>query len=846
MEVDLTNCEREPIHQLGHVQSFGCLIALSPDWLVLHASANAEEHLGIAAQDMVGNPLRSYFSDMALHEIRTEIQTLSSPDAVGRCYDLQVRDGDERHFHVAVHRSGQSIIVELEPVLEPGRRKDALPQVRGMVERLKTSRDVAELCKNAARFMKALCGFDRVMVYRFAPDDSGEVIAEATAPGMEPFLGLRYPASDIPKQARALYKRSPIRIISDVNDRVSPILPETGTSGEPVDLSLSTLRAVSPIHLEYLRNMGVAASMSVSIMDGDRLWGLFACHHDTPRKLDYAARSACDLFGQMFGFLLTQVTSRSALEEADRARDSHNALMRQLAEGGSIVDDFDVIVDELRRLIEFDGAIGWVDGEFCQFGVTPTREETMALVRFLNTTPTSSVYATDCLQRAYPPAADFVERAAGLMALPVSRSPRDYVILFRREVARTVTWAGNPEKPVEVGPNGVRLTPRKSFEAWTDTVSGHSAEWTAAERQVAEAIRITLLEVVLRLSDAANADRKRAQEKQELLVAELNHRVRNILNLIRGLVDQGKSDSSTVSEFTQVVGDRIHALARAHDLITSATWEAASLTGMIETEVAAYLGDKQHRVHLPDTDAIIHPDALSTLALVFHELTTNSAKYGALSDSSGSIEIGLEKQPDGGVIITWKERGGPVVKPPMRRGFGSTVIERSIPFELGGKADISFPLKGVEAEFYIPDRHVKGFESRVAQPAPAPSSAAAKPSASFGGTALLVEDNLIIAMDSEHFLMELGAQKVLTASTVRQALEFVTEESPDYAVLDVNLGTETSIQVAQDLAARGIPFAFATGYGEASGLLEQFADAPVLTKPYDKRALEGALARILG
>ena len=182
----------------------------------------------------------------------------------------------------------------------------------------------------------------------------------------------------------------------------------------------------------------------------------------------------------------------------------------------------------------------------------------------------------------------------------------------------------------------------------------------------------------------------------------------------------------------------------------------------------------------------------------------------------------------------------------MRRGFGSTVIERSIPFELGGKADISFPLKGVEAEFYIPDRHVKGFESRVAQPAPAPSSAAAKPSASFGGTALLVEDNLIIAMDSEHFLMELGAQKVLTASTVRQALEFVTEESPDYAVLDVNLGTETSIQVAQDLAARGIPFAFATGYGEASGLLEQFTDAPVLTKPYDKRALEGALARILG
>ncbi|WP_435417392.1 HWE histidine kinase domain-containing protein [Parerythrobacter aurantius] len=850
MEVDLTNCDREPIHQLGHIQSFGCLIVLSPDWLVLHASTNVEEHLGLAPQNMIGLPLRAFLSEGAMHEIRTQVQTLSSPDSVGRWYDLQALPQSERLFDLAVHRSGQSTIIELEPVVESGRRRDLLPQVRGMIERLKNSSDVANLCHEAARFMKVLNGFDRVMVYRFAEDETGEVISEAVGPQMEPFLGLRYPASDIPRQARALYKRSPIRIISNVDDELSPIVPEHGSDGQPIDLSLSTCRAVSPIHIEYLRNMNVAASMSVSIMDGDRLWGLFACHHQSPRRLNYAIRSACDLFGQMFGFLLSQIMTREAFQHLEGARGSHNALMRRLAEGKSLVEDFSVVVEELSTLIQFDGAIGWIDGHFCHQGFTPTKEETLPLLRFLNTTPTGAIYATDSIRQVYPPGADFVARAAGLMALPVSRSPRDYVVLFRREAARNVTWAGNPQKPVELGPNGVRLTPRKSFEAWTEKVAGFSEPWTVAERHAAEAIRVTLLEVVLRISDAANADRKRAQEKQELLVAELNHRVRNILNLIKGLIAQGKSETMSVADFTQVVGDRIHALARAHDLITSTTWEPASLSGMIQTEVAAYLGAKQGRVKLPDFDPIIHPDALSNLALVFHELTTNSAKYGALSDSTGRIDIATEQHEDGGVTIRWVESGGPVVKPPLRRGFGSTVIERSIPFELGGEAEITYPVTGVKARFFIPERFVASFVERGGSPAgsaPAADDPTPPPlaNASFPGTALLVEDNLIIALDGEQFLGQLGANRVHVASTARRAMEVLAEEKIDYAVLDLNLGNETSLPVAAELAARRIPFTFATGYGEASALLAEFKDRPVLTKPYDMRALETALSQIM-
>ena len=847
MDVDLTNCDREPIHELGHVQSFGCVVVVSPDWLILHSSKNAETYLGAAVEDMIGMPLRDYVTPQALHDIRSEIQTLSGPDSIVRRYGIVLREGHDSRVNVAIHRTGPNIVIEIEDVSEGARRpEESLSDVRGMIERLKSCDTVEELCSQAARCVRVLSGFDRVMVYSFASDGTGEVVAEALTSGMEPFKGLRYPASDIPKQARALYKRSTMRIISDVEDNVSPIIPETSAAGKKVDLSLATLRAVSPIHLEYLRNMGVAASMSISIMDGDDLWGLFACHHNTPRRLDHATRSACDLFGQMFGFLLAQLISKKAFEESQRARGAHNSLMRQLAEGGSIIGDFSLIVDELEKLIEFDGAAAWIDGEFCQSGTTPTREEVQGLVRFLNTADMSSVYATDYLQSVYQPAGDFVDRSAGLLALPVSRTPRDYLILFRREVARKVTWAGNPEKPVELGPNGARLTPRKSFEAWTTMTAGQSAEWTTAEMQIAEAIRVTLLEVVLRLSDQANSERKRAQEKQELLIAELNHRVRNILNLIRGLVGQGQSHTQSLSEFTRVVGDRIHALARAHDQITSETWNAASLASVIQTEFAAYLGDKKGRANYNGPDAIVEPEALSTLALVIHELTTNSAKYGALSDSRGSIDIDVESDGTGGMRLQWKEAGGPAVKPPMRRGFGSTIIERSIPFELGGTAEISYRIAGVEAEFYVPSRHIKQFvdANRSVEVNTQPEVTVSQTKA-LEGTVLLVEDNLIIALDTEHFLEDLGASKVLTASSVAEALRLIDEEELTCAVLDLNLGAETSIEVARKLTEKAIPFAFATGYGEASELLADFEQVPVLTKPYDKTLLAAKLTAAL-
>ena len=839
-DIDLTNCDREPIHIPGRVQHFGFLIAVTSDWIVSHVSRNAGDMLGIDGEIRTGMPLGDLFDRDAIHDMRTQLQMLSGPDSVGRLFDLHLGiDGGP--FDVAIHVSGRSIVIEGERCAA-NRRTDPSSYVKPMVERMKGAKDLKGLCDIAVRQVKALTDYDRVMVYRFGADDSGEVIAEACMPGMEPYLGLRYPASDIPRQARALYERNLLRVIADVDDEGAEIVPVLSPEGQPLDLSMSTTRAVSPIHLEYLRNMGVRASMSISILRRGKLWGLFACHHEIPMVPTYPVRTAAELFAQFFSFLLDQKQGDAERSATDRGRMLHDRLMVRLAENTSINDNFEAIIEAVAPVIPHDGAVGWIDGEFLSVGKTPTQEDFATLVPFLNTTAAGRLFSTNCLSRPFPMAQAFAERAAGALVLPVSRKPRDYIILFRQEVVQSVRWAGSPDKPVEAGPNGTRLTPRKSFEAWKQTLRHHCIDWTDEEMQTAESLRVTLMEVVLRMASASMFEQARSQEQQELLIAELNHRVRNILNLIKSLIKQSADGQDDIDAFTKVIGGRIHALARAHDQITRENWSTASLYDLIQTEAAAYLGDRQSRIRVTGPDAMLHPHAFSTMALVIHELLTNSAKYGALVDSLGNVTVSLEHGANGVLQIGWEETGGPPVIAPTRRGFGTTIIERSIPYELKGTAEVVYDPAGVRATFAVPADGIDRFETRRTRPVAA-SEAVARASVSLGNV-LLVEDNMIISLDAESFLTELGAETVVTASSNRQAIREMDEKAFDFALLDVNLGMETSTPVAQRLSRDGIPFIFATGYGEMRELNELFPDTPMVQKPYDCESLARAIAKI--
>jgi len=845
--VDLTNCDREPIHILGAIQPIGFLLSLTADWIIARASANSAEFIGRTPEDLIGKPLRDFFPAETVHELRNRTAMLRGPDAVERLFDTVIVQGAPT-FDIAVHFSGGQIVIEAEPA--SGEHGDATGMVRSMITRLDQAPDSPSFFREGARQVRALTGFDRVMVYRFAPDDSGEVVAEACKPGIGNFLGLRYPATDIPVQARALYKRNLLRIITDVNAVPVPIVPAVDEAGKPLDLSLSVLRSVSPIHIEYLKNMGVRASMSISIIVEGRLWGLFACHHYAPRCPSFERRSVSELFAQMFSMRLESRERQETVEFERRARDISDQLLGAVASDETLLKDPDWLADILTNAIPADGVGVWISGNYAFSGTTPPTEGFRKIIRALNGTAAGKVFATDRISSIVPGAEAYASAAAGMLAIPISRAPRDYVVLFRSELIRSVRWGGDPHKPVEFGPNGPRLTPRESFAEWKELVEGQSQPFTPSELRVAETLRATLIEVVLRLADEASAERQQAGARQELLIAELNHRVRNILGVIRGLIRQSQPTEEAVKDFVRVVDGRIHALARAHNQITDDHWGPAPMQALIDAEAAAFV-DEHERVVSEGDPVLLNPQAYSTMALVVHELVTNSTKYGSLSVPEGEVRISWDRNKAGDLVLTWCESGGPTVKPPSRKGFGTTIIDRSVPYDLGGAASIAYKPEGVEAIFRIPARHVsepKTFAGPAIRfPRPAPGHPQAPPYRVLEGQKLLlVEDSLIIALDAEDIAGRLGAETVMTAATVEAALDSIDAGHPTVAMLDINLGDRTSFAIADRLMDLGVPFLFATGYGEQAQLPEDHRGRTVVQKPYTLENVARAMDELLG
>ncbi|GHC74919.1 HWE histidine kinase domain-containing protein [Limoniibacter endophyticus] len=844
--VDLTNCDREPIHKLGAIQPFGFLIAVAANWYITRASVNIATYLGIEHHDAIGQPLSSVLHSEAIHTIRNRLTIVRTPNIVERIFGLRLQENGPL-FDIAVHMSDGVVIIEAEPCQEE-EQLSASSSVRAMMARLDQAATVEAFCREGARQMRAITGFDRVMIYRFDQDGAGEVVAEAAKPGIGSFMGLHYPASDIPSQARALYRRNLFRIIADVEATPVPVFPAGNEHDHPLDLSMSILRSVSPIHIEYLKNMGIGASLSISIIVDGELWGLFACHHYSPRLPSFERRSTGELFGQMFASRLESRERHLALAFETRARQIADQVLTSVADNATLLEDPAWLSEALSSVVPADGIGVWINGRHALSGMTPTAEQFECIVKALNKNNARRIFSTDHLGSAMPEIV-LDGSVAGLIAIPISRFPRDYVVLFRQEIIRTVRWAGDPYKPVEYGANGPRLTPRKSFESWSELVSNRSVPFSSAEIRVAETIRVTLIEVVLRLTDEANRERQRSHERQELLIAELNHRVRNILSLISGLVRQSRSSGDTVSAYVEQLEGRIQSLARAHDQITRDSWSPAPLSMLLEAEAEAYLGKTSARLSLEGSNVLLQPEAYSTAALVFHELVTNSAKYGSLSDG-GRVAVCWTLAGNGDLAITWRENGGPPVKEPTRQGFGTTIIRRSIPYDLGGRAEVTFAPEGLTAQFIIPARYVTYSEEIISskhnesgRSAPTDRTPSVKNPLA-GKRILLVEDNLIIAMDGEDILTLLGATEVVTASSVSQALELIEERSFDLALLDINLGNETSHRIAEKLLGGPTKFVFATGYGEMGNTFDDFPDAIVLQKPYTIESVAALLERI--
>ncbi|HVQ32890.1 MAG TPA: GAF domain-containing protein [Lysobacter sp.] len=485
------DCAREPIHLSGAIQPHGYLLSCTlPDWTVRQASANVADLLDMPATEVIGRSLREHVADDVLEPLLEAIDLLEPGASPQRAAIGNI--GTLAHLcDIGVHVANGLVHLELEPRAVTSTRQTPTVVAQRMIARVTAAPDMRGFHQRTAEEIRQLTGYDRVMVYRFRHDDAGEVIAEARADDMEPFLGLRYPASDIPPQARALYVRNRIRVIPDAHYAPVPIVPGRDDQGAPLDLSQHALRSVSPVHLEYLRNMGVAASMSISIICGGRLWGLIACHHREPRLVPPALRAAADMFSLFVSMRVSAAEQALVSQQEEHAR----AVRERLALRLSGPDDVSIALAKalplVAEMLPVDGVALRIDGQWQAHGRTPalaglSRALEWARARGVERLP----HAAQAQAWAMPDANDGL---AGVLAIPFGRRD-DWLLYFRCEQVEDVVWAGDPTKPMVPTDDGVRIAPRKSFSSWRETVRGQSLPWTEADRSVAERLRWLLQE----------------------------------------------------------------------------------------------------------------------------------------------------------------------------------------------------------------------------------------------------------------------------------------------------------------------------------------------------------------
>lgn len=848
-QVDLTNCDREPIQIPGSIQPHGAMLVVSPDsFAILYASENAGQVLGYAGAIARDMPLSDIIGERAAHDVRNACAKSGGGEIAGVELGLML-DHASGPVDVVAHRYKDRILIEFEPSVDGGQSaKEALDLTQSLVRRIGVETEVASLARAGARLVRTMLGYDRVMIYQFLHNGAGRVIGEAKRSSLQSFMGQHFPASDIPYQARRLYERNAIRMIGDTRYAPIPLQPPIGPGEPPVDMSFAQLRSVSPIHCEYLQNMGVHASLSISIIIDGELWGLISCHHDSPRLVPLPLRIGAELFGHYFALQVSVAERRAHIVASSLARERLDKILSGLSVDETLLEGLRDHLADFTALFDCHGVGIWAENQWTASGVAPSEEEALGLVRYLagegQDRPRSDMsklglwHTQDLKQLTDLPG--FGQAVAGVLAIPLTSTPRDYLLIFRSEEAYRLEWAGEPVKKVLATPNGDRLTPRGSFDTWREDVRGQCKPWTETDLSTAETVRTYLRDVFLKQNEITAEERGRLENRRRVLNDELNHRVKNIITLIKSIAVQTGAHAATVEEYTTSFEGRLRALAFAHDQSLSAT-VGGDLATLIEAEAGLHRhGPDPTRVIATGEKVRLNDRAFGALALVVHELMTNAAKYGALSVPDGRLEIDWTYSEVDGCTISWTETGGPAASPPARRGFGSKLIQATMVYDLGGRADIDYPPAGLTARLVIPPKHAS---LAIGEPLAAAAAVEALPESSLAGQSiLLVEDQSLIALDTEDLLRRLGASEVRLSPDATHAVLTLASFRPDGAVLDFNLGETTSEAVADHLSAMGVPFVFATGYGDGVMIPEHLRHVPVIRKPASAKAIAAQMA----
>ena len=892
---DLTVCDREPIHLPGRVQPHGVLLVADAAGLrVLHVSDNCDGHLGRDAAGLVGAAVDAALGPDAAALLRARLDDVPTDDEPVHLLTAAVPAAGGTRFHLLAHRRHGRLLLELEPAAAEdasGASRDPVHrQASASALRLLGETTVRGLLDAATREVRRLTGFDRVMAYRFGPGGHGEVVAEDRADDWHSYLGHRFPASDIPQQARHLYLRNRVRLIPDAGYRPADVLPpDDPDTGQPLDLTYAALRSVSPVHVEYLRNMGVAASMSVSVVVDGRLWGLIACHHRTPHFVPHDVRDGCDHVGRV---VAAHLAATGRAEERDQRLSTaaiQVRLLERMAGHADYASGLAEAAPDLLALVSANGVAVAAGGRLHLLGDAPPGGEVARLVDWLAADRPGG-YATDRLAEDYPPAGAWTGAGCGVLSVALGPSRRDRVVWFRHEAARTVVWAGDPDKPVGPTDPQARVHPRRSFEAWTQVVRGRATPWEARHVDAAAAFSAAVVGIVFRKADELAGERRRRAEAEaagrakDRHLAFLAHELRGPLTPAllaaaalaadAGLPPAARADAAMIRrniELTARLADdlldanrialgklELHvAPADVHDLLSTAL-------AMCGADAAA----KGVRLDLDRRAdrAVVDGDA-AKLTQVWTNLLKNAVKFShpdgtvtartsdvsATSDAAGGrlrVEVidagaGVDADLLPRMFDLYEQGERSVTRQHAGLGLGLTICKGIVEAH-GGTIAASSAGRGRGTTLTV---ELAGASAGpVPTPAgPMPATAAAVGRAA-GRRILLVDDHEDTLRVMARLLGGMG-HAVTTATGVDTALSAAEAGGFELLISDLGLEDGSGLDLMRELLKRrpikGIAL---TGYGTAADVAatrKAGFDAH-LTKPVDPDALQGLILDVAG
>jgi chemotaxis family two-component system sensor kinase Cph1 len=539
--VDLSTCDRELVQFPEAIQPHGVMLTVDDQTnLILHASANCAELLGSGPEAILGKKAATVLGP-AGRDLIGALQRMaldSGPVHVAR----ESFVGSDRGYHLFAHRSGGLIILELE---KPGatraeRSPKLYAELRADIARLQETRSLKEFFDLAVSKIRAFTGFDRVMAYRFDEDGSGHVVAEARRDDLEPYLGLHYPATDIPAPARRMFSLSWVRHLPDVDYVPVPLIAANSAAiTGPVDMSFASLRSVSVMYSGYLKNMGVKATLVMPLMKEGKLWGLIsAMHHEAPRHVPHETRMAAEFLAHSLSLLMS---AKEDAEIFDRVL-AMSATTDKLVQALSDEPDFEKGLGSPERLadvlaqVEASGAAVVSKSNVSLIGKTPSEAEVRALVAWIGAQPGLD-FATDRLPALYEPAKAFANVASGVLAIRIAPARPDFLLWFRQEQIEVMHWAGDPRKPVEASETGggLRLRPRSSFALWKESVRNRSLPWRDNEKGAVQKLRLALSDFAVERSEKIGRISKELQTSQEDLDSFAHAASHDLKDHLRGI-----------------------------------------------------------------------------------------------------------------------------------------------------------------------------------------------------------------------------------------------------------------------------------------------------------------------